>query len=55
MEDAYATTAMHYRNIFHLAHDGLGPESYLHERTLERGSDITLGLVTSQRTEGDTD
>ncbi|MGA2496294.1 MAG: hypothetical protein ABSH20_01050 [Tepidisphaeraceae bacterium] len=55
MEDAYATTAMHYRNVFRLAHDGLGPESYIHERTLERGSDVTLGLVTSQRTEGDTD
>ena len=55
MEDPYATTAMHYRNVFRLAHDGLGPDCYLHERTLERGSDVTLGLVTSQRTEGDTD
>ncbi|MCX5684641.1 MAG: hypothetical protein NT049_13270 [Planctomycetota bacterium] len=55
MEDPYATTAMHYRNVFRLARDGLGPESYLHERTLERGSDVALGLVASQRTEGDTD
>ncbi len=55
MEDPYATTAMHYRNIFRLAHDGLGPGSYIHERTLDRGSDVTLGLVASQRTEGDTD
>jgi len=55
MEDRYATTAMHYRNVFRLAQEGLGPEAYLHERTLARGSDVTLGLITSQRTEGDTD
>ncbi|MCX7010819.1 MAG: hypothetical protein NTY53_26860 [Kiritimatiellaeota bacterium] len=55
MEDKYATTAMHYRNIFRLAQEGLGPDCYLHERALDRGSEITLGLVTSQRTEGDTD
>lgn len=55
MEDPYATTAMHYRNVFRLAQEGLGPDCFLHERTLERGSDVTLGLVTSQRTEGDTD
>lgn len=55
MEDPYSTTAMHYRSIFRLARQGLGPGSYLHERTLARGSDVTLGLVASQRTEGDTD
>lgn len=55
LADPYATTAMHYRNIFRLAAEGLGPDCYLHERTLDRGSDITLGLVASQRTEGDTD
>ena len=55
LEDPHATTAMHYRNIFRLALNGLGPEAFLHERTLERGSDVTLGLVASQRTEGDTD
>ena len=54
MEDAYATTAGAYRNIFRLAKEGLGPECYIHERNMERGSDITLGLVTSQRTENDT-
>jgi len=52
--DAYATTASAYRNIFQLAQEGLGPECYVHERNLERGSDITLGLVASQRTENDT-
>lgn len=55
MRDPYATTAMHYRNIFRLAKEGLGPDCYLHERALDRGSDVTLGLVTAQRTEGDTD
>jgi hypothetical protein len=55
MEDPYSTTAMHYRSVFRYARDGLGPDCYLHERALDRGSDVTLGLVTSQRTEGDTD
>ena len=55
LEDPYATTAMHYRNVFKLARDGLGPEAFVHERALSRGSDVTLGLSTSQRTEGDTD
>jgi len=55
MEDKYATTAQAYRNIYKLAYEGLGPESYLDERNMERGSDITLGLVASQRTENDTD
>jgi len=54
MEDKYTTTASAYRNIFKLAQDGLGQECYIHERNMERGSDITLGLVTSQRTENDT-
>jgi hypothetical protein len=54
MEDVYATTAGAYRHIFQLAKEGLGPECYVHERNMERGSDITLGLVASQRTENDT-
>ena len=55
MEDDYVTTAQAYRKIFRLARQGLGSECYIHERNMERGSDITLGLVTSQRTENDTD
>ncbi|MCF7974739.1 MAG: hypothetical protein K9N55_13055, partial [Phycisphaerae bacterium] len=55
MEDKYATTARAYRDIFRLAYEGLGEDCYLHERNMERGSDITLGLVASQRTENDTD
>jgi len=55
MEDLYSTTAAAYRNIFRLAYEGLGPDCWIHERNMERGSDITLGLVASQRTENDTD
>lgn len=54
MEDEYTTTASAYRGIFKLAQEGLGPECYVHERNMERGSDISLGLVASQRTENDT-
>ncbi len=46
---------MHYRSVFRLAQDGLGRDSWVHERTLDRGADVSLGLVASQRTEGDTD
>ncbi len=55
MEDDRSTTAAAYRNIFRLAHDGLGPEAWVHERNMERGTDVTLGLVASMRTENDTD
>lgn len=55
MEDKYATTAGAYRGIFKLANEGLGSECYVHERNMERGSDISLGLVASQRTQNDTD
>lgn len=54
-EDPYKTTAWAYRNMFKLAYDGLGPDAYLDERNLLRGSDITLGLVASQRVWADTD
>ena len=54
-EDKYATTASAYRNIFKLAYEGLGENCLLDERNLGRGSDVTLGLVASQRVWGDTD
>lgn len=54
-EDKYKTTAWAYRNMFQLAYDGLGSDCYLNERNLLRGSDITLGLVASQRVWADTD
>jgi hypothetical protein len=55
MEDDYSTTAAAYRTIYRLANDGLGPEAYVDERNMLSGSDVTLGLVASMRTENDTD
>lgn len=55
MEDKYSTTAEAYRNIFRYANEGLGPGAYVHERNMERGTDVSLGLVASMRTENDTD
>ncbi len=54
-EDKYATTAKAYRQMFKLAYDGLGKDALLQERNIVRGSDITLGIVSSQRVWGDTD
>jgi hypothetical protein len=54
-EDRHATTASAYRNVFALAREGLGETCFLDERNLGRGSDVTLGLVASQRVWGDTD
>jgi len=53
MEDKYSTAASHYRNVFRLAYNGFGKPSYIQERNISMGSDITLGVVTSQRTQGD--
>jgi hypothetical protein len=55
MDDEYSTTASAYRTVFQLARTGLGNSAYLDERNLDHGSDITLGIVTSQRIWGDTD
>ncbi len=55
MEDEYSTTAAAYRTIFRLPHDGLGPGSYVHERNMQKGSDVSIGYVASMRTENDTD
>ncbi len=55
MEDAHATTAAAYRAIFRIAADGLGPGAYIHERNMERGTDVSIGPVASMRTENDTD
>ncbi len=53
-EDKYATTTSVYRNIFKLAYDGLGPNRDVQERIPPYG-DICLGVITTQRTEGDND
>jgi hypothetical protein len=55
LEDPYSTTAAAYRNIFRLPYEGLGPGSYVDERNMEKGSDVTIGYVASMRTENDTD
>ena len=55
MEDNHSTMAAAYRRIFEIAHDGLGADSYVHERNMEFGSDVTLGAIASMRTENDTD
>ncbi|MFC1463008.1 hypothetical protein ACFLQU_05305, partial [Verrucomicrobiota bacterium] len=49
-EDPDATTASAYRNIFRLAQEGLGKGAYLQERAYFLGSDVSAGLVASQRT-----
>jgi hypothetical protein len=54
-EDKYSTTAGAYRNVFKLAYEGLGENSYIDERLIGRGSDISLGLISSQRVWGDND
>ncbi|MDX9880586.1 MAG: hypothetical protein RBS73_00880 [Prolixibacteraceae bacterium] len=48
-EDKYATTAKAYRDMFRLADEGLDKGALIQERNVSRGSDITLGLVESQR------
>lgn len=57
-EDPKATTLSAYLNVFRLAKDGLGPDSYIHERNVARKVpylDATVGIVDSQRVWGDTD
>ncbi len=54
-EDKHATTAWAYRNMLKLADEGLGEDSYIDERLIGRGSDLSVGLVASQRVWGDND
>ncbi len=55
-ENPEVSTAFAYRNIFKLPYEGLKQsETLIHERNLARGSDVSLGLVASQRVWGDTD
>ena len=49
-EDKHATTARAYRNIFAVAQEGLGKDTLLQERAYFLGSDVSFGLVASQRT-----
>lgn len=54
-DNKYATTAWAYRQMFQLAKDGLGKDALLQERNIVRGSDIAIGLISSQRTWADND
>jgi hypothetical protein len=54
-DDKYATTASAYREMLSLAYEGLGEDSYIDERMIGRGSDVSAGLVASQRVWGDND
>ena len=51
----HATTAWAYRNMLKLAYEGLGEDSYIDERLIGRGSDLSVGLIASQRVWGDND
>ena len=53
MEDKYSTAGAHYRTVFKLADEGFEKPNYIQERNIATGSDITLGHVTSQRTQTD--
>lgn len=55
MEDSCSTAAAAYVNVYRVARKGLGKGALLQERNLDRGADVTLGNISSQRTEGDTD
>ncbi len=54
--DPHVTSTAFYRTLFRIAKDGLGPNSWIHERNLNQpNNDLTLGINDSQRTEWDTD
>lgn len=55
MDDKFATTASHYLQVFKLANEGLGNKAFVQERNITRGSDLTAGIVESQRIWGDID
>ncbi|MDR3217361.1 MAG: hypothetical protein LBU22_00015, partial [Dysgonamonadaceae bacterium] len=55
LDDKYSTAGAAYRRIYQFSRDGLGPDAYIHERNIAIGSDISLGLVSSQRIWDDTD
>ncbi|MBI2301736.1 MAG: hypothetical protein HYU66_22770 [Armatimonadetes bacterium] len=53
--DRKATAAFVYRWFLQLAKEGLGPDSWIHERILgDPLSDLTIGVADSQRVWGDT-
>ncbi len=55
MDDTTITATANYRRMYQLAKQGLGKVSWVHERNIEYPSDVSLGLVDSQRTMWDND
>ncbi len=54
LADPKMTATAFYRMFFRCVKDGLGPDSWLHERNIEQpNNDLTLGIVDSQRTSPD--
>jgi hypothetical protein len=54
--DASVTAVAFYRSILKAAKEGLGPGSWIHERSIgSPPGDLALGIADSQRTSGDTD
>ncbi len=54
--DPHMTSTAFYRQFFRCVKDGLGSNSWLHERCIHHpNNDLTLGITDSQRTSGDTD
>jgi len=53
--DPFTTATGFYRSFLQLAKEGLGQDSWIHERSiLNPPADLALGIVDSQRTSGDT-
>jgi len=53
--DPYTTATGFYRSFLGLAKEGLGRDSWIHERSIYNPpADLALGIVDSQRTSGDT-
>jgi hypothetical protein len=54
--DPHATSTAYYRTLYLSAKEGLGPNSWIHERNLfQPNNDLTLGFIDLQRTSNDTD
>ena len=54
--DPHMTGTAFYRQFLRCVKDGLGPNSWIHERSINNpNNDLALGIVDSQRTSGDTD
>lgn len=54
-QDPYVTATAFYRTFLRLAKEGLGSNSWIHERALNQPpADLALGIVDSRRTSGDT-